>query len=463
MVKQTSQRRWRNAAYWLGLNVGLRLVGLVRSSLLARLLAPELASLGFLAVSVGEFARAALSSGTSQLVVAAKKSDDELLSAAWGLELLKGVGLASGLVAVGCLALLVPSLSGWAQVCMVASVVPLSVAFCNPALYQWEREGNHGRVALALGLGNLVGVAVAAALIWWFPRWWVVPLCFAAGNLGATLLTHCWGTWRSTAFVLRVGRVVRLFSQGIPYLSIGLANYFSSTGIDLALGLFGAVSWVAPFRFAMALVYSVITALPAVLARAAFAADAELFRSRSPQEDPEVHLPTLTFISGATAMLVPLCSLLLPETALFLYGEQWKSTGQLIPLLGSMVGLRMLSRPLGNVFLSLGEPRAEARILLIEAVASTLAIGVLANSNVRLGLMVGCALALISIPMRLSLLRKRSVRCLARSLAVLTVAACPVLLAGTLESPLLLGLVAIVGPILVVVTARLDRKHLGLG
>lgn len=459
MTNQTHQPRWHNASYWLAHNLGQRLSGMARMVLVAYLLVPEEAPLGFLSISVGGLSLALLTSGTSQVVIAGKRCDEETLVAAWSVELLKGLGLALGLVLLALVAELFLEDSHWPGVLLMAALVPLSVAFNHPSLYQWERDGRHGRAAFALSMGSFFATLVCALGLLLLPRWWVVPLGAAFGNLSTAALTHYWGAGRFDLSTIDVSEATTLFRRGVPYLGMGIATYLSTLGMDFALGVFGAVEWIVPMRFAMALVFTVLSALPAVLMRAGMSADAARLRASDQGVGIGLHSPSLTVVACVTVGLVPLCSLLLPHASLFLFGDDWRQTQEVIPLLSTLIGLRMLSRPFANIYLYSEDPRGEARVLLAETAVATLMICAFARTDIRIGILLACGVTFTGLAFRVHLLRTRIAQQLKSSTVVTAVAGIFVMLGGLLQSPALQIATCLVGPGVVATAWRVTRER----
>jgi O-antigen/teichoic acid export membrane protein len=367
----------------------------------ARFLPTELASLGFVAISVGAAARASLESGTTQILVSSEKVDSELIATSYHLEVLKGCVLASVLFAASATVYLWP-VNGvpWEAVAMGA-LVPLSMAFINPAYRLWERSGEHRRVVLVTTIGNVVGLASLALLFILGAGWWSIPLSIAVGQGVTTLLSHLRGD-PIPRDRPRFAALRDLFLRGSPFVLSGMAAYFSTLGVDLLLALFGAVTWVAPYRLSMALVHTVLSAIPAVLARASLSEEAAKVRRGGALPAPDRR--TVMLVAASTALLVPVCYVMLPKVALFLYGGAWEGTSEVVPPLCALVGLKALSTPLSTLFVAGRRYWTEARVNLAEAGLGAIAVGALAQVSIAAGIWVATGISILALIARKSLL-----------------------------------------------------------
>ncbi|MCA9582178.1 MAG: oligosaccharide flippase family protein, partial [Myxococcales bacterium] len=101
MGTRVLSKRWTNAGLLLMNLLFGRLSRFLRTYLVAIFLTKEDAGLGFLAMALGAGALAFFETGTRQIIITAKESDDGLLATGFWIEFAKGALLALVLFACG--------------------------------------------------------------------------------------------------------------------------------------------------------------------------------------------------------------------------------------------------------------------------------------------------------------------------------------------------------------------------
>jgi len=391
--------RYKNAALLFSNLVVSRFSGFTRTLLIARFLTPELASIGFLAISIGRGSMAFLETGTRQVVVTRDKCDEDLLASAWWVEFIKGSLIAIILmIAAGINSLWFSGeLSG---VLFVSAIIPLSMGVISPFVYRWERDQKFGRIVAHTILGTVVGLFLMAYLLWAEQGWIAMPIGIAFGIIVRAVLGHV-AAARLLISPFSGQKILALIRDGYPYMGIAFATYLSTLGIDLVLALCGAINWVAPYRVGISLVQVVVGSIAGVVGQASLAADASKNRIKNHVEGIATDFAAISLVIVSVAGSVPLCIYAMPEIALIIFGAAWEPTRAIIPTLTIIVGLRSLSNPMAMVLLAAGASRIESMIKIVEAVVTVLLIGILARSDIVVALQSAAVVAGIGLTARL--------------------------------------------------------------
>ncbi|MEO1481524.1 MAG: oligosaccharide flippase family protein [Myxococcota bacterium] len=376
MTVNPTWRRLTNAGAWFALTLVSRVSGFLRGILVARFLAPETASLGFIAISLSEGIRALGEMGTAQLIVTRREVDDAVLGSAWLVEILKFTAATLLLViAAGVGGSLAPNFDE--SIVISAALITAFRVGTNPVLFVWEREQRMRAYLVATSVATVAGLLATTFLLVVFNTWLALPLGVATGSLTLVVYTNWVGVPVRTVFLARTSTVVDFARRGAPYVAAGVAAYVSNLGLDLVLALQGLSGSVGAYRLSAALAFAAIYVLPASLARASVSADA-------------VHRPeagrgqaaALNFGASLAALSTMVSIGCLSTAANWLYGPVW--SGPVSDLIGPVcvfVGTRAVAAPFGGLLIARGAHRSENLVRLVESISGTFVFALLTSEG----------------------------------------------------------------------------------
>lgn len=349
----------------------LQVLGLIRSIILARLLAPSdfgLMSLVWMAIAaLGVFAEM----GLGPALIQREDVSRDVLNTAWVIQILRGTVLcAVALVASPYIAaffqapLLEPILK-------VIAFTMLIAGFNSVGLILLQKDLDFRRLAYfkLITVTSSVVVTVMAAFI--LRSVWALVI----GELAQAIV------WLIASFIVCPFRpkiyldrrlAGELLGYGKHILGAGVVNYLLTQGDD---ALVGKVLGTAPLGFyglAYRLSNMPATGITHIISQVTFPAYSEI------QDDPEAlkraYLKTLKF----TAMLsVPLAGglfALAPEIVSVFYGEKW------LPMVPSLMVLclfgleRSIGATVGPLFLGIGKPQLVLYVTLVKLCVMALVI-----------------------------------------------------------------------------------------
>ena len=345
------------AAWMVLFRVADRLVGIVTSSVLARLLAPEHFGVIALASALVAVIESMTEVGLDLALIRDQRSDRRMYDTAWTLRILRAVAL--GVVFV----VLAPGVSSFFGDDRLASLVPwlgfagVLAAFENIGVIEFRRTLAFDREFRFLLWARCLSapVAVAVALAW--PSYWALLIGVISQRVARLVLSYVVHDYRPRLSLTASGELMR-FSTWVAVESFlqGLGSRVPA----FALGRFGNLAALAHFEIAHELAVTVTTELRAPIRRALFPGLARLAEDRASLRRGVVDsygvmlligLPIPVAVGALASLIVPLW-----------LGEAWRPTVPVVEVL-AVFGVIQALAPSGHlVYVALNRPRITAAV-----------------------------------------------------------------------------------------------------
>jgi len=437
------------------MRISNRLIGLIRTVVLARLLMPEdfgLVGLALVAVATLEI----LTQPGLQTALIQKREAEGFLDSAWTVQAIRGVVLFGLLILSAPVVAALLDSQTLTPVLQVISLYVLIGGFGNIGILFFQKELELRKQFLYEFFSSLVDFAVSVFLAFILRDFWALVWGGLSGHLTRLGLSYLLHPYRPR-FRIAPCEVRELFAYGRWVFGSGILLFLIGQGDSLVVGKWLGVAALGFYQMA-----SLIAYLPATeIANALYQVSLPLYAQM--QEDRErarrVYLGILQVSLVLATPLAVLIALLAPDVARVVFGPAW------IPMAGAMQILSLaalvriipaLTRPLLQ---GLGTPRTDAVVTL--AGFAALAASILPLS-LRFGIEGAAAAVLISAMVRAfgfgwAARREAGVpiRCLLRLLPAPTAGSLALAssllairnLAETMPGPLFLGLSALAGSV----------------
>lgn len=354
-----SRRVARASAWAFSLRIADRGLSLVRTIILARVLAPRdfgLFGIALLALSTLE---ALTQSGLSAALVQRRGNVRPYLDTAWTFQIFRGLLLA-GLVVLG---------APWvARFFAEPATVPLLRAVAVSILFQslsnigavlLQRELDFKRRFAHLASGTLADLvfSIIGALV--FRNAWALVAGLLARSAVQSLVSYVVHPYRPrVAFLPERARELMAFGRWV-FLS-GAVSFLITQGDDLLVGkVLGAAS-LGLYQMAYRLANLPTTEVSHVIASVAFPAYAGI--QGEPRRLREGHRDLLGAVAFVAFPMAILTVFLAPEIVPLLLGEGWEGSIPSLQILAAYGVLRALGSTNGALLSGSGNPRADTAI-----------------------------------------------------------------------------------------------------
>ncbi|MBV7299790.1 oligosaccharide flippase family protein [Enterovibrio paralichthyis] len=346
-----------------------RLVGLVSTLFLVRLLAPADFGVVALASIVLAFFVMLSDAGTEKYLIKADECSTEMLNSAWSLNiLLKG---ACGAI----VALFSHQIAAFmhepvlVNVLLVASLIPVIGAFKNVGLVQYERELNYKPLMQFSVSVKLAVLPITLGLAWYLENYWAL----IAGLVASEVLTVI-GSYLIHPFRPRWSRHLWRhqwsFSQ---WHLLSMTSGYVRARIDaFLLGRYLAAGDVGIYRVSQEFAWLPFTELISPATNSMYAGLTQIR-----DDSKALHTGILSYLALSYLLVIPCVFGLYALSDLFtavLLGDKWTQAAPVIGLLGFL----MLSMPLNICLQTVLTSQAKIQYLvIIDLIMISLIVGLL--------------------------------------------------------------------------------------
>ena len=360
----TEEQAVRSGIWAAGINVGDRVLQLLKIVVLARLLSPTafgLLGIGLLTLAaLNQFSRL----GFDQALVQRPEEDvDEYLNTAWVMKIARGL-----LLAVLAFAL-APHLAAFfgepraEPVIRVLGVSPLLLGLQNPAVVYFQKNLDfHREFVYRIG-GRLVDLVVAVAFVLVYRNVWALVAGLLASKATMVLLSYAIHQYRPrVSFDPEYGR--EMFGFGKWLFASGVLVFLYGQGDDAFVGWFFGATALGFYQIAYRFSNAPASEITGVISRVAFPAlskvqdDVDRLREgyfRSVQMSAVVGFPVA---AGIVAVA--------PQFVGAVLGTEWEPIVPLMQLLAVWGGIRAFGANVGAVFKSVGRPDFDTKLQAVK-------------------------------------------------------------------------------------------------
>lgn len=445
MIEESLTKRVRAGIGWSATSVAVGYaLGLVRSVVIARLLAPgDFGLFGMAATLLGALA-ALTNMGLDTSLIARKFSGDEELAAhldtVWTAELVRRFLLTLLLLLF---VYPVARFYGDARLTLILpllSLTPLIQGFENIGLVIYRKRINFRRIVWFQLTSSLASTILVVALAFRTRNVWALVLGQLLAALASVFLSYLFHPYRPRlAFARNASR--ETFNFGKYMLLISATAYVTTTADNVLLGKLYGAAILGLYVVAYNLASLPINVIGGVFGNVVFPAYAELKAQGS--ERLEAAFERVLMMSAALLMIitVPLV-LLADEVVLLLYGAKWARAAPLLRVLALIGFWRGLLQIIAPLIISVRGPAPEAKAKLVEATGFLLLLFPLTKIYGALGAAwAGVIVYLLTILIRCWLIKTFSPRMSKRMMIIIATDVCAGL-CGVASGALVLSLAA---------------------
>lgn len=363
-TKDLSQRAIRGGIWVLAIRIADRLFGLVRTVVLARLLAPQdfgLMGIVLLSMMVLEiFAE----TGFQAALIQKKKDIKPYLDTAWVVQVMRGLLLFGILLAA---APLVSKFFNAPMAVIILRVMAISELFkgltsVGIVFFQRELEFNKQFVYQFSGTVADLAVAIPAALI--LRSVWALVLGLLAGSVTRCVVSYIIHPYRP-GFKVDWTRARELFRFGRWVLVSTIMVFIGTHGDDAVVGKIIGVAALGFYQMAYRISQMVITEIMLVISRIAFVVYSKLQES---VEDLQKSYSRISSLSSA--LTIPMATGILvlgKDFTRIVLGEKWLPMVPALSILAVAVLLESMVLTGSSLFVGRGKPKFDFQMQLVRA------------------------------------------------------------------------------------------------
>jgi O-antigen/teichoic acid export membrane protein len=370
--ESTAEQAVQSGVWVTGINVGDRLLQLLKITVLANLLSPEAFGLLGIALLVLASFRQFSRLGFDEALIQHRDEDvDAYLNTAWTMK----IGRAALIAAVAFVA--APHLASFFGEPAVGSLVRVLAAvgvidgLQNPGVVYFDKNLDfHREFAFKMG-GRVVdlGVAVAAALV--LRSVWALILGTVAMSLVRLLLSYAIHDYRPTpAFDLGYAR--EMFGFGKWLFASSILIFLYSQGDDAFVGWFFSASVLGFYQIAYRFSNAPATEVTHVIARVAFPAFSKV------QDDVDrLREGYFRVVQLSTTVAFPMAAGIIgvaPQFVHVVLGGEWSAVVPIMQLLTVWGALRAFGANVGAMYKAIGRPDIPVRVQALKVAILALTI-----------------------------------------------------------------------------------------
>ncbi|UOO95163.1 lipopolysaccharide biosynthesis protein [Halococcus dombrowskii] len=356
----TMEQAVQSGIWVAGINVGDRILQMLKVVILARLLSPEAFGLLGIALLVIAALRQFSRLGFDEALIQHENEDvDAYLDTAWAMKIIRGfVITVVAFLAAPYLAVIFGEPQAEPLI-RVAGVSPLILGLQNPAVMYFQKGLNfHREFAYQVG-GRLVDLIVAAAVALVYRSVWALIAGIIAMNLMKFVLSYFIHEYRPN-IEFNVEYAKEMFGFGKWMFASAILVFLYGQGDDAFVGWFFAASALGIYQLAYRFSNAPATEVTHVISRVAFPALSKV------QDDSEkLRKGFLRTIQLSVTVAFPMAAGIVavaPQFVLVFLGDQWSPAISVMQMLAVWGGVRAFGASVGPVYKSIGRPDLEARI-----------------------------------------------------------------------------------------------------
>ena len=357
-------RKMASGAVWMAmLRVSVRLVGLVSTMILARLLVPSDFGLVSMAMSVLAFLELATSFNFDIPLIQNQQADSRHFDSAWTLTLLFYTALT-----VLLLLLAQPAAAFYHEPRLTAVIYVLAGGFLakgfeNIGVVHFRKDLHFHKDFILMFGKKLVSVVITVPLAFYLRSYWALVVGIVVGNVLGVILTYVVHPFRPRLSLVAAGEMLS-FSKWLV-LNNGFA-FLRVRSSDFVVGRISGSSALGLFNLAFEISTLPTTELVAPINRAVFPGYAKLAGSVQALKDSYLDvLAIVAFVAIPASFGISATSDLIVDVFL---GERWANAAPLVAMLAIFGGLNAIQTNSGSVFNARGKPYLISFVALVNVV-----------------------------------------------------------------------------------------------
>ena len=355
----------RGAAWMFGLNMGNRLLGLVRTAIIARLLAPNDLGLFGIALLAQSVIETVSMFGLTSALVRHPDDVDPYLDTAWIISFIRGLAVAVVLVVAAPLFARFFHQPGATNLIRIVATTSALVGFINPASIKLRRQLRFGMIFVTSLIPGLVDIGLSITIAVMYRT----PLSLILGMVAKMFVTVVMSYWAVPYLPhLRYdrARAKELMSYGKWITGSTILRFLYGNGDDIVVGrLLGAAS-LGVYQIGYRYSNLPTTEITRVLQMVALPAYAKVQGNAARLRRAYVEaLATTSLVSIAFAGYIYVIT---PDFVKLVLGPKWVGVIPVMRLLAVWGAAESVSEIPISLFEAVGKPQIETRRLLLKAV-----------------------------------------------------------------------------------------------
>lgn len=355
-----------------GINVGDRLLQLLKVIILARLLSPE--AFGLLGIALVTIAalRQFSTLGFDDALIQHEKDDvDAYLNTAWLIKIIRGAVIATIAFLTG------PTIATFfgepqaEPIIQILGFTPLILGLQNPAVMYFQKNLNFHREFVYQVGGRLIDLVVAVAIAVTLQTVWALPAGIIAMNLSKAVLSYGIHEYRPRIeFNLDHSR--EMFDFGKWMLVSSILVFIAGQGDDFFVGWYFTATTLGFYQIAYRISNAPATEVTQVISQVAF----PVF-SKVQNDIDQLREGYLRALQLSTAIAFPMAAGIVavaPEFVYVVFGNEWNMMAPMMQLLAVWGGLRAFGANVGAVYKATGKPDIEVKIQVIKVIVGSILI-----------------------------------------------------------------------------------------
>lgn len=358
-----SQRATLGGLWVLALQIVQRVFGLVRTVILARLLAPSdfgLMGTALLMISVLEtFSQ----TGFEAALIQKKDDIQKYLDVAWTFLVVRGIvlaGLAFLLAPLTALIFKVPEVT---NVVRVIALTPLLSGLVNIGVVYWRRELDFGKRFLFESSKVLAEVLVSVVMAFTLRSVWALVVGLLAGNCVQLLMSYRIHSYRPKISLDR-GKLADLLGFGRWVFGSSIGLFLLNQGDDVFVGSYLGATALGLYQMAYQVSNLPATQVTHIIGSVTFPAYARL------QDDiPRLRTAFLKVLQLTAFVSIPLAIgliILAPDLVFVVLGDEWMAMVPSMQVLAFWGLTRSLIVTAGPVYQAVGRPDIDAKVAAVK-------------------------------------------------------------------------------------------------
>ncbi len=341
--------------FWVGVSFGAeKVLGLVRSIILARLLVPEdFGLMGVTAVVLGGLS-VFTNTGIEPAIIQRKDCNERVLNTAWVISVIRGIFLCILLFIAAPYVALFFNDSRLTLIVRVISITLLASGFRNIGLILLQKELDFRKRTYFSLIVSTCTTTTAIILAFILKNVWALVVAEVVGSFVSLFVSYLIHPFRPRFQFNRIASR-ELLAFGRYIFASGVLVYLITQGDDAFVGRFLGMTALGFYQYAYYLSNLPATNITHVISQIIFPAYCKI------QEEQEALWTGFLRVIGLTAFLAfPLSGLLLVlavPIVRFLYGSQWLPIVPALQVLCVFGAIRSIAATTGPLFTALGKPK----------------------------------------------------------------------------------------------------------
>jgi len=358
-----SQRAFRGGIWVFAIRITYRVIGLVRTIILARVLAPN--DFGLMGIALLTMATLETFSqiGFNAALIQKKRKTYEYLDTAWTTGIIRSVLITAILFFSAPLVAKFFSAPPAVPILKVIGLAIILQSLINIAVIYFEKELEFHKYFAYQFTGMIVDVAVAISAAFLLHSVWALVYGFLAGNLTRCVLSYVIDPYRPK-FHLNFSKVKELWGFGRWIFGSGILTFIYSQGDDIFVGILLGATALGFYQMAYRISNIPATEITHVISQVSFPIYSKLQDNISKLREAYLKFLQVTaFLSFPVAGLI---FILAPDFTKLFLGEKWMPMVPVMQTLTIWGLIRSVGATTGPLFLAVGRPDLVTKLQLVK-------------------------------------------------------------------------------------------------